>query len=74
MRNIITPILNCYSNQRKVDELTKEVKKQRWLKNRRGKKVKKMYKEIQHLKRKLFITEIRLNNLTDKVDLKSLNN
>ena len=72
MRNIITPILNCYSNQRKVDELIEEVEKQRFLKNRKVKKLTELYKEIQHLKRKLFITEIRLNNLIDKTDKKSL--
>ena len=72
IRNIITPLLNCYSNQRKVDVLTSELKKQKYLKNKKGRQIKKMYDEIQYLKRKLFITEIRLNNLIDKTDIKTL--
>jgi len=29
MKNVITPKLNCFSNQRKVDELSKELKRQK---------------------------------------------
>jgi len=29
MKNVIKPILNCFSNQRKVDELSKELKRQK---------------------------------------------
>lgn len=64
--------MNCYSNQRKVDVLTSELRKQKYLKNKKGRQIKKMYDEIQLLKRKLFITEIRLNNLIDKTDIKTL--
>lgn len=72
MKNIITPILNCYSNQRKVNELSKELERQIMIKKNKERKVKNLYKDKQSLKRRLSITNFRLNTLINKVDLKSL--
>ena len=65
MKNVITPILNCYSNQRKVNELSKELKRQKLFLNKKYKHIGRLNNEITLLKRKLFITEIRLNKLID---------
>ena len=69
IRNIITPLLNCYSNQKKVDELNKELKRQKFFKNKKHRLIGSLLNEITLLKRKLFITEIRLNKLIDKTDV-----
>jgi hypothetical protein len=72
MKNIITPILNCYSNQRKVNELSKELERQIMIKKSKERKVKNLIKDKQSLKRRLYITNLRLNTLINKVDLKTL--